>query len=140
MSDEETGIDAYLAHHEDQDELETVMQPRCVHCKREQYALAVLPVSLGQAGCSWCGEVAPVFTDWQEYQSALRAPRKCEAGRRIRPTDESVQGFSEPCEQFAPSSVIISDVRDGRHVEGIVYLCNRHIELLKEQAPHRRLD
>jgi hypothetical protein len=47
-----------------------VMQPRCVFCDREQYALVVSLVSRAQAGCSWCGSVPPVFRTEQEYRDA----------------------------------------------------------------------
>lgn len=50
-----------------------VMQVRCIHCKREQYALAVWLISHGLLGCSWCGELPPVFTDENHYRAALRA-------------------------------------------------------------------
>ena len=53
-----------------------VMQPRCVHCLREQHALAVVGVSRGELGCSWCGQLAPVFTTEHEYRQALRAARE----------------------------------------------------------------
>ena len=52
-----------------------VMQPRCVHCLREQYALAVYAVSHGKAGCSWCGHVPPVYTVEADYREALRLRR-----------------------------------------------------------------
>lgn len=53
---------------------EAWMQPRCIWCKREQYALNVLPVSLGINGCAWCGRTAPIFRTREEYIEALRAP------------------------------------------------------------------
>lgn len=50
----------------------TAMQVRCIYCKREQYAPAVYPISHGEAGCSWCGKVPPVFTTDEEYYKALK--------------------------------------------------------------------
>jgi hypothetical protein len=52
---------------------EVVLQTRCVFCKREQYALNSLAVSHGNAGCSWCGRVPPIFYDIERYRAALRA-------------------------------------------------------------------
>ena len=34
------------------------MQTRCVHCVREQYALAVWDISHGQHPCCFCGEMS----------------------------------------------------------------------------------
>ena len=34
------------------------MQTRCVHCVREQYALAVWDISHGKIPCCWCGEMS----------------------------------------------------------------------------------
>jgi hypothetical protein len=50
------------------------MQPRCVWCKKEQYAVAVYEVSHGLGGCAWCGRTAPVFTSYREYKEALARP------------------------------------------------------------------
>lgn len=52
-----------------------VMQPRCVHCLREQYVLAILVVSHGYGGCVWCGHIPPVFTDEEQYKQALTKRR-----------------------------------------------------------------
>jgi hypothetical protein len=51
---------------------ETVMQPRCIFCKREQYAPAVYAISLGEHPCCWCGRTPPVFTDRAAYREALK--------------------------------------------------------------------
>ena len=47
------------------------MQTRCVHCKREQWAMAVVGVSHGREGCAWCGEMSTPMTE-DEYRAALR--------------------------------------------------------------------
>ena len=65
-----------------------VIQPRCVHCLKEQYALAVLGVSAGQLGCSWCGQTAPVFTSDHEYHAALNQAREARDARQPIPEDE----------------------------------------------------
>lgn len=51
------------------------MQVRCVHCLREQYALAVMAVSLGEAGCVWCGAMSKPMTI-PAYRHALAAARQ----------------------------------------------------------------
>ena len=56
-------------------ERETVMQVRCVNCKREQYALAVSLISEGRHPCVWCGVTPEVFTDERQYRLALARPR-----------------------------------------------------------------
>lgn len=48
-----------------------VYQPRCVYCKRQQWAIMVAPISRGQAGCAWCGKVPPVFYREADYRTAL---------------------------------------------------------------------
>jgi hypothetical protein len=55
---------------------EVIMQERCIYCKREQYAPVVYPVSHGEMGCAWCGQVPPVFTDEKEYGEELNKPIK----------------------------------------------------------------
>ena len=54
------------------DDGEPVMQPRCVYCKREQYAFNVLAISLGNAPCGHCRRTPPVFTTPDAYRDALR--------------------------------------------------------------------
>lgn len=53
--------------------MSNIMQVRCINCKKEQYAMAVFPISQGKAGCSWCGYVPKPFTSekafWKEYDS-----------------------------------------------------------------------
>lgn len=49
-------------------------QHRCVHCKREAYAPAVLAISKGTHPCCWCGNSSKEMTV-AEYQEALRAPK-----------------------------------------------------------------
>lgn len=56
----------------DEAEAGYAMQVRCVHCKREQYALAVYAISCGEAQCSWCGRVSVPMTE-DEYRAALKA-------------------------------------------------------------------
>lgn len=51
-----------------------VMQMRCVRCKRSQYLPAVAAVSVGAAGCVFCGHVPPVFATEAAYRAALAAP------------------------------------------------------------------
>lgn len=51
------------------------MQMRCVHCLREQWAMAVFGVSTGQLGCTWCGKTSTVMSE-QEYRRALAAARR----------------------------------------------------------------
>jgi hypothetical protein len=63
-----------------------VMQPRCVYCLAEQYALAVWDISYGRAGCAWCGRVPPVYRNEADYRAALaaaRAERTQTNGRRV---------------------------------------------------------
>lgn len=54
---------------------DVVMQTRCVHCLREQYALAMLAVSLGERGCVWCGVTPNVYATDADYQAALSRRR-----------------------------------------------------------------
>lgn len=58
----------------DRDDQPPAMQARCVHCLREQYAIAVLEASLGLAGCTWCGKKSELMTR-DEYRAALAAAR-----------------------------------------------------------------
>ena len=44
------------------EERKLAIQIRCVWCHREQYAPAVYNVSLGKAGCSWCGKKSKKMT------------------------------------------------------------------------------
>lgn len=46
------------------------MQPRCIYCKREQYAPAVYSISHGEHPCVWCGKIPPVFKTEQEWHEA----------------------------------------------------------------------
>ena len=55
---------------------DVVMQTTCIYCKKEQYAPAVYPISHGEAGCNWCGQVPPVFTHMKKYIEALEKPIK----------------------------------------------------------------
>lgn len=48
------------------------MQTRCLYCLREQYAFNVIPVSYGDAGCTWCGVVSREMT-WNEYAKEIAA-------------------------------------------------------------------
>lgn len=50
------------------------MQMRCIGCKREQYAPAVLSISNGESGCAWCGFVPPILTVG-EYRERIRPAR-----------------------------------------------------------------
>lgn len=54
---------------------EIAMQVRCVHCKQEQYALAVAPVSRGDSPCVKCGEYSEPMTE-TEYRERLKVPPK----------------------------------------------------------------
>jgi hypothetical protein len=56
-------------------ECKVVMQPRCVHCLKEQYVLAVMDVSHGNTGCTWCGRIAPVFYADEDYRAVLKERR-----------------------------------------------------------------
>lgn len=47
------------------------IQTRCIHCGREQYALAVMSVSRGEEACVWCGEKSVVMSE-DEYRFKLR--------------------------------------------------------------------
>jgi hypothetical protein len=53
---------------------EIAMQTRCVHCLREQYAMAVLAVSTGEAPCVWCGEKSTPMTN-DQWRDALQIAR-----------------------------------------------------------------
>jgi hypothetical protein len=57
-------------------ESDVVVQPRCVHCGMEHYALAVWAISHGHGACHNCGFTPPVFTNPQEYRDALRRARE----------------------------------------------------------------
>lgn len=52
------------------DENNLAMQVRCVHCKREQYSLAVWSISNGESDCPWCGKASRKMT-YEEYKIAL---------------------------------------------------------------------
>lgn len=47
-----------------------VMQTRCIHCKREQYAIAVYSISHGKHPCVWCGKMSRKMTE-DEYFKLL---------------------------------------------------------------------
>ena len=53
-------------------DINLAIQVRCVHCKREQYALNVMVVSRGIGGCSFCGKKSKRMTV-KEYRKALEA-------------------------------------------------------------------
>lgn len=59
---------------EEPEDREVAMQVRCLHCLREQYAPAVMPISFGDAGCVWCGHVSKKMTE-AEYRNALADAR-----------------------------------------------------------------
>jgi hypothetical protein len=42
---------------------EAFMQPRCIYCKREHYAVAVYAISMGEHPCVWCGKTPPILTE-----------------------------------------------------------------------------
>ena len=48
------------------------MQMRCIQCRREQYAPAVLAISHGEHPCVWCGHTPPQLTV-AEYQARMRS-------------------------------------------------------------------
>jgi len=50
------------------------MQVICVHCKREQYGLAVYNVSINNAPCAWCGKTSKVLTEF-DYRLLLNKPK-----------------------------------------------------------------
>lgn len=56
---------------------DVAMQVRCVHCLAEQYAPAVIAVSVYRAPCTWCSATSPPMTE-AEYRGALRAARAAE--------------------------------------------------------------
>lgn len=59
----------------DDEELDqVVMQTQCVWCKYNQWAQRVYAVSHGEAGCTWCGIVPPVYYAEADYRAALDAP------------------------------------------------------------------
>ena len=53
---------------------DVAMQVRCLHCLREQYVLAVLTVSLGLSGCTWCGKKSEPMTH-AAYRAAITKAR-----------------------------------------------------------------
>lgn len=53
-----------------------VMQINCIYCKKQQYSTIVYPVSHGEMGCAWCGQVPPVFINIKEYEKELNKPIK----------------------------------------------------------------
>lgn len=57
------------------DDEDLAMQTRCLHCNREQYALAVIGVSTGELGCTWCGVKSEPLTR-VEYLVKLKARRE----------------------------------------------------------------
>lgn len=60
---------------------DVAMQTRCLHCLKEQYMLSVLEVSLGEAACTWCGEMSRQMTEVQ-YRDALSIARAQDRGKR----------------------------------------------------------
>lgn len=52
-------------------EEDVAMQTRCVHCKREQYAMAVYSISYGESCCAWCGKESKKMTN-DEWLTALK--------------------------------------------------------------------
>lgn len=68
-------VDQAMTSQNEPDAQSVVYQPRCVNCKREQYALNVASVSRGDSGCCWCGFIPPVFVDEQDYRDALWGKR-----------------------------------------------------------------
>lgn len=52
-----------------------VLQPRCVFCGSEHYALGVIAISNAEAGCHRCGRVPPIFTSEADYRARLREVR-----------------------------------------------------------------
>jgi len=55
------------------------MQTRCVHCLREQYALAVHSISHGEHPCVWCGKHSQKMTE-AEYRQKIKEGRKLKEG------------------------------------------------------------
>ena len=51
-------------------EAEIAMQIRCVHCKKEQWAMAVYKISHGEIPCVWCGKMSEPMTR-EAYWEAL---------------------------------------------------------------------
>lgn len=57
---------------DDDDEYQhTVMQERCIYCKRIQYTARVVAISHGDMGCFFCDRVPPVFYLQSAYEEAL---------------------------------------------------------------------
>lgn len=56
------------------------MQHHCLNCLREQWAVAVYKISLGDGQCAWCGEQGVTMTS-EEYYAALRKARAAEFKR-----------------------------------------------------------
>lgn len=50
---------------------EVAIQKKCVHCDQEQYGLAVIGVSHGELGCTWCGKMSAAMTH-DQWVSVLR--------------------------------------------------------------------
>ena len=51
-------------------EKDIAMQTRCVHCKMEQYTIAVYKISLGEMSCVYCGKLSKLMTE-KEYLNKL---------------------------------------------------------------------
>jgi hypothetical protein len=49
----------------------TVLQPRCVWCKREQSHANILGVSIGKDPCAWCRRKSIVFATFGDYRDAF---------------------------------------------------------------------
>lgn len=53
---------------------DVAMQVRCLSCLREQWAMVVYPISMGEGVCAWCGQPSTKMTEPQ-YREALRVAR-----------------------------------------------------------------
>ena len=53
---------------------DVAMQTRCVHCKKEQYAVYVYNISFGKQGCAWCGKKSSPMSE-PEYYKLLKTKR-----------------------------------------------------------------
>lgn len=65
--------DGYLKEEDKKLEWEEdiAMQHKCVHCRKEQYMMAVYPISMGEHPCVWCGKMSKKMTK-EEYREALK--------------------------------------------------------------------
>ncbi len=62
-------------NHPPHDDDAIAMQVRCVWCFKEQYALAVMAVSYGEAPCVWCHRMSVKMT-LDQYRSVLAERRR----------------------------------------------------------------